>query len=378
MDPAPTWSAGRAVLSCSRQTRICSGAHPALVWRQSRRVGPAADGNAQMNRHSAFADAVAALDEGDFELLRRAVDERCCREKHGFGTLAEAADLYRTDPACPSCRAASPFRDGRTAGGVQRWRCRACGARFTSLTGTVLEGSKSDMATWCRFIGLMRFNVPLDAMAEELGITHQTAWEWRHRVMAAVDGYQDRIVLRDLVWIDETYVNPHRPASWVRRGEEARAVPPEGLHSGRHRRAQEPGRRGVRPRKAQLGEGAGGARRAYRRGEPGRPRQGEGARRADPRVGLRRGGAQGRRQRPGLPGADGHGEQPLLLAQAVPLEVHGHVDVEPPVVPQLVRLPVQGQAGLREMARDRKGGSPSAAHRGAFPQLDIANPSPVS
>ena len=78
MDPAPTWSAGRAVLSCSRQTRICSGAHPALVWRQSRRVGPAADGNAQMNRHSAFADAVAALDEGDFELLRRAVDERLC------------------------------------------------------------------------------------------------------------------------------------------------------------------------------------------------------------------------------------------------------------------------------------------------------------
>lgn len=53
----------------------------------------------------------------------------------------------------------------------------------------------------------MRFNVPLDAMAEKLGITHQTAWEWRHRVMAAVDGHQDRVVLRDLVWIDETYVN---------------------------------------------------------------------------------------------------------------------------------------------------------------------------
>lgn len=116
MDPAPTWSAGRAVLSCSRQTRICSGAHPALVWRQSRRVGPAADGNAQMNRHSAFADAAAALDEGDFELLRRAVDERCCREKHGFGTLAEAADLYRTDPACPSCRGLLRERPGALQG----------------------------------------------------------------------------------------------------------------------------------------------------------------------------------------------------------------------------------------------------------------------
>lgn len=112
MEPAPTWSAGRAVLSCSRQTRICSGAHPALVWRQSRRVGPAADGNAQMSRHSAFADAVSALDEGDFELLRRAVDERCCREKHGFGTLAEAADLYRTDPPAPPAARPRPSGTG--------------------------------------------------------------------------------------------------------------------------------------------------------------------------------------------------------------------------------------------------------------------------
>ena len=170
-------------------------------------MAPAADGIAHMNRYSAFAGAVSALDARDFELLRRAVDERSCREKHGFGTFAEAADLYRPGPACPSCRDGSPLRDGRTAGGIQRWRCRACGARFTSLTGTVLEGSKRDMAAWCRFIGLMRFNVPLDAIAEEPGVTHQTAWEWRHRVMAAVDGYQDRLVLRDRVWIDETYIN---------------------------------------------------------------------------------------------------------------------------------------------------------------------------
>ena len=64
MEPAPTWSAGSAVLSCSRQTIICSGPHLAIVWQQSRRVGPTADGNPQMNRHSAFADAVSALDEG--------------------------------------------------------------------------------------------------------------------------------------------------------------------------------------------------------------------------------------------------------------------------------------------------------------------------
>ena len=50
------------------------------------------------------------------------------------------------------------------------------------------------------------FNVQLDACAELCGVTHQTAWEWRHRVMATIDGYQDRIVKRDKVWIDEMYV----------------------------------------------------------------------------------------------------------------------------------------------------------------------------
>lgn len=31
--------------------------------------------------------------------------------------------------------------------------------------------------------------------------------EWRHRMLATASGYQDRIVLRDTVWVDETYIN---------------------------------------------------------------------------------------------------------------------------------------------------------------------------
>ena len=52
----------------------------------------------------------------------------------------------------------------------------------------------------------MCFNVPIEAAADICRITHQTAYEWRHRVFATVDGYQDRIVLRDKLWIDEMYV----------------------------------------------------------------------------------------------------------------------------------------------------------------------------
>lgn len=53
----------------------------------------------------------------------------------------------------------------------------------------------------------MRHSVPVECTAELCGVTHKTALEWRHRVLATVSGYQDRIVPRDTVWVDETYIN---------------------------------------------------------------------------------------------------------------------------------------------------------------------------
>lgn len=162
--------------------------------------------DAAMPKGNAFAEMVAGLDSGDFALLSSAVHERGCREAVGFGTFADAASLYRPQPACPSCGAKGAWRDGHEESGLQRFRCRSCGRRCSSLTGTVLEHSKADMAAWIQFVRLMRFSVPRDASAEICGVSHQTAWEWRHRVFATVDGYQDRIVLKDRVWIDETYI----------------------------------------------------------------------------------------------------------------------------------------------------------------------------
>lgn len=160
-----------------------------------------------MRRPNPYSGLVDGPSAGELELLHDAVAERRLREEAGFGTLAEAAELYRPRPACPSCGEETPWRDGLAPSGVQRWRCPSCGARFTSLTGTVLENCKKPLATWVDFIRLTTFAVPLDACAEMCRISHQTAWEWRHRLFAAVDGCQDRIVLRGRVWIDETYVN---------------------------------------------------------------------------------------------------------------------------------------------------------------------------
>ena len=151
-------------------------------------------------------DWVDSLPEDEFAALERAVEARRCRAKIGFATFDEAAAAYRPQPPCPRCGSPAS-KDGKTPAGRQRFRCRSCGEGFTSLTGTVFEHGKKDFATWVRFVELMTWNVPIDAAAELCGVTHQTAFEWRHRVFATVSGYQDSIVLRNRVWIDEVYVN---------------------------------------------------------------------------------------------------------------------------------------------------------------------------
>lgn len=128
-----------------------------------------------MTKENPFRRLVVELSGDDLAILFKAVAERRCRDEAGFGTFAEAAELYRPDPCCPECSDPYPFRDGVSSSGLQRYRCRSCGTRFNSLTGTVLERCKKDLPTWVEFIRLMRFNVPLDAAAEICRISHQTA-----------------------------------------------------------------------------------------------------------------------------------------------------------------------------------------------------------
>ena len=160
-----------------------------------------------MPKKSACAARVAAMADDEFTELAAAVGERRRRDECGSGACAGAAAPYRPDPARPSCGAAEPSRDGRSESGLRRHRCGSCGTRFDSLTGTVLERCGKELAAWVGFVNPMGFNVPPGAAAETCRATRQTAWEWRHRIFAAVDGHQGRIAPRDGVWIDEAYVS---------------------------------------------------------------------------------------------------------------------------------------------------------------------------
>ena len=140
--------------------------------------------------------------------MEETLAERCCREEVGFGTFAEALGKYNlgpvraTRPAGPDARSATGAPPG-----VQRWKCLDFGPRHDSLTGTVFEHARYGLPKWFSFICLIRLDLPLECIAESLGVSHQTAWGRRHRVFATVNGYQDGIVPGDRVWIDEAHAS---------------------------------------------------------------------------------------------------------------------------------------------------------------------------
>ncbi len=101
------------------------------------------------------------------------------------------------------------------------------------------------------------------------------------------------------------------------------------------------------------------------------PRLGEGARRAG------QGGAQGRCERPSLPGVDEDGERTVLLTQVLPLALHGDVTAEPAGQSRLVRLPLPGQSSQGQMEPDSKVGAPYPDGRHDLLQLSVGAASPV-
>lgn len=166
-----------------------------FVRRQSLRVGVRADGTDPYGKSEHLRGARGGPRRRRVPAAQEAVDERRSREEVGVGALAEAAAAYRPDPGHPECGAGGVWRNGSTAAGVSRWRCRCCGRMFTSPTGTVLEHCRKPLPIWISFIRLMRRIVPVECAAEEgepraigLGVHRVDAQDAPPAARVAADG----------------------------------------------------------------------------------------------------------------------------------------------------------------------------------------------
>jgi Transposase and inactivated derivatives len=87
---------------------------------------------------------------------------------------------------CPHCES-TDYRLNGSVKGRTRYKCKSCGRSFGNATGTVYNKlRKIDKFNEYKRIMLEEGYIPLQTMCSRLGISHQTAFDWRHKILAGL------------------------------------------------------------------------------------------------------------------------------------------------------------------------------------------------
>ena len=104
--------------------------------------------------------------------------------------LIEAYDEVsdkRNKKSCPHCSSNNVYKRGKQKG-VQMYRCNDCGKWYSETTGTPLYNLKlkPKMQSYLR---CMEQGMTIKKIAKELGISIQTSFDWRHKILSSLEQF---------------------------------------------------------------------------------------------------------------------------------------------------------------------------------------------
>lgn len=106
---------------------------------------------------------------------------------------------------CMHCHSINIFSRGRTAAGIRRYQCKDCGKTFTPITNTIFDSRKIPISQWLDFLfdlfGYSSFHLASKGNRNAATTTRY----WTRKVFLTLREYQDDIILRGNVYIDETF-----------------------------------------------------------------------------------------------------------------------------------------------------------------------------
>lgn len=105
---------------------------------------------------------------------------------------------------CPHCKSSKFIKNG-TKNGSQRYICKDCGKTFTDTNKTILYSSKKEIEIWQKYIHCMVEKYSLRKTAEICGISLPTAFNWRHKILDALQNMISEVELNGVVEADETF-----------------------------------------------------------------------------------------------------------------------------------------------------------------------------
>lgn len=113
------------------------------------------------------------------------------------------AIVHSRPAVCRRCQSVRVVRNGQ-AGGLQRYKCRSCGATFNALTGSPLTGLRH-RDKWLPQAEALDEGLSVRKAAARLDAHRTTAFRWRHRFLALPREIKAQ-QLAGVAEADETYV----------------------------------------------------------------------------------------------------------------------------------------------------------------------------
>lgn len=107
-------------------------------------------------------------------------------EFEGKGKLLDVAQSeIIAKKSCPHCGNSRVHKRGKQ-NGVQMYKCSECSKWFSSTTGTPLWDIKRK-DKWQSYLNCMQQGMPIKKIAKEIGISIQTSFDWRHKILSVLN-----------------------------------------------------------------------------------------------------------------------------------------------------------------------------------------------
>jgi len=111
---------------------------------------------------------------------------------------------------CPACGGSISHRLDRRA----LYKCSGCRTQTSFTAGTIFEHTKLPLSVWFRgmyHLTQSKNGVSAMELMRRLGVSYNTAWMLKQKVMQVMPACESRQTLRDRVEIDDAYIGGERP-----------------------------------------------------------------------------------------------------------------------------------------------------------------------
>lgn len=125
---------------------------------------------------------------------------------------------------CPYCGSGSFVRNGKYKSGLTRYLCKECDKNFCITTGTIFQDHKISISEWLMYLLNLFDYVSLTADSKNNGNAFTTSRYWLQKVFLVLEGYQDSIILKDDVYLDETFYSVRKEDIIRKNGKKLRGI----------------------------------------------------------------------------------------------------------------------------------------------------------